>query len=141
MGNSEPLGTSVGRSPGASPPAPARCRPREVSSERDRPLRGKRLRPKQPIPLPHTRPASGWRAQTSVGPSVRAERELRALRVAAATGGDIRAPRVVPVALDKSALSKARIRIEVRRGATTVIMEWPAAAARECAEWLGGVVK
>ncbi len=49
--------------------------------------------------------------------------------------------RFVPVALEKPAVSEARIRIEVRRGATTVIVEWPPSAARECAEWLSGLVK
>ena len=54
----------------------------------------------------------------------------------------IEAQRFVPVALEKPPVSsEARIRIEVRRGATTVIVEWPASAARECAEWLSGLVK
>ena len=53
----------------------------------------------------------------------------------------IEAQRFVPVALEKPAVSEARIRIEVRRGATTVIVEWPPSAARECAEWLSGLVK
>jgi transposase len=29
------------------------------------------------------------------------------------------------------------IRIELRRGATTVAIAWPGAAAAECAAWLG----
>ena len=46
----------------------------------------------------------------------------------------IEAQRFVPVAMEKSTVSsKARIRIEVRRGATTVIVEWPASAAPACA--------
>ena len=53
----------------------------------------------------------------------------------------IEAQRFVPVALENPAVSEARIRIEVRRGATTVIVEWPPSAARECAEWLSGLVK
>jgi transposase-like protein len=53
----------------------------------------------------------------------------------------IEAQRFVPVALEKHASSEARIRIEVRSGAMTVIMEWPPSAARECAEWLSGLVK
>ena len=54
----------------------------------------------------------------------------------------IEAQRFVPVALEKPPVSSAaRIRIEVRRGASTVIVEWPASAARECAEWLSGLVK
>ena len=38
----------------------------------------------------------------------------------------------VPVALSSSA-TEAAIRIEVRRGASTVSVQWPASAARECA--------
>ena len=53
----------------------------------------------------------------------------------------IEAQRFVPVALEKPVSSEARIRIEVRRGATTVIVEWPPSAARECAQWLIGLVK
>ena len=54
----------------------------------------------------------------------------------------IEAQRFVPVALEKPPVSsEARIRIEVRRGASTVIVEWPTSAARECAEWLSGLVK
>ena len=54
----------------------------------------------------------------------------------------IEAQRFVPVALEKPPVSsEARIRIEVRRGASTVIGEWPASAARECGEWLSGLVK
>jgi transposase len=56
-------------------------------------------------------------------------------------GPPIEAQRFVPVALEKPAASDTRIRIEVRRGATTVIVEWPPSAARECAEWLSGLVR
>jgi transposase len=38
----------------------------------------------------------------------------------------------IPVALSSSA-TEATIRIEVRRGASTVSVQWPATAARECA--------
>lgn len=41
----------------------------------------------------------------------------------------------VPVALTSSA-TEAAIRIEVRRGASTVSVHWPASAARECAQLL-----
>ena len=53
----------------------------------------------------------------------------------------IEAQRFVPVAMEKPAASEARIRIEVRRGSTTVIVEWPPSAARECAEWLSGFLR
>ena len=44
----------------------------------------------------------------------------------------IETQRFAPVVLEK-AVSEARIRVEVRRGAMTVIVEWPA-SARERAE-------
>ena len=53
----------------------------------------------------------------------------------------IEAQRFTPVALEKPLGADSRIRIEVRRGGTTVIVEWPPSAARECAEWLSGLVK
>ena len=39
----------------------------------------------------------------------------------------------VPVALSSSEREAAPIRIQVRRGSNTVSIEWPVAAARECA--------
>jgi transposase len=43
----------------------------------------------------------------------------------------------VPVALPAQQLpGAADIRIELRRGATTVNITWPGASATECAEWL-----
>ena len=71
-----------------------------------------------------------------------AERTVEAPQPKALPRPPIEAQRFVPVALEKPPVSsEARIRIEVRRGATTVIVEWPASAARECAEWLSGLVK
>lgn len=74
-----------------------------------------------------------------------AERAIEAPRTSAQPKALPRPPteaqRFVPVALERPAVREARIRIEVRRGATTVIVEWPSSAARECAEWLSGLVK
>jgi transposase len=53
----------------------------------------------------------------------------------------IEAQRFIPVALEKPAQADPRIRIEIRRGATAVTVEWPPSAARECAEWLSGLLK
>ena len=41
----------------------------------------------------------------------------------------------VPVSL-ASTSAPADIRIELRRGATTMAITWPAAAAAECAAWM-----
>ena len=41
----------------------------------------------------------------------------------------------VPVSLASTSAS-ADIRIELRRGATTMAITWPAAAAAECAAWM-----
>jgi transposase len=46
----------------------------------------------------------------------------------------------VPVALSSTA-TEAAIRIEVRRGSSTVSVEWPASAARECALLLGELMR
>ena len=44
-------------------------------------------------------------------------------------------PMFVPLALPATNI-EGDIRIELRRGGTTVTLVWPAAAARECAAWL-----
>lgn len=47
-------------------------------------------------------------------------------------------PRFVPVPLPQAAAPQAvDIRIELRRGATSIALNWPVAAAAECADWLG----
>lgn len=52
------------------------------------------------------------------------------------------APTFVPVSLPPpAAASVADIRIELRRGATTVAVMWPAAAASECASWMRELLK
>ena len=47
-------------------------------------------------------------------------------------------PQFVPVTLTSSAstLAPADIRIELRRGATTMAITWPAAAGADCAAWM-----
>ena len=47
-------------------------------------------------------------------------------------------PQFVPVTLTSSAstLAPADIRIELRRGATTMAITWPAAAGAHCAAWM-----
>jgi transposase len=52
----------------------------------------------------------------------------------------VRAPEFVPVAITP-AESSPPIRIEARRGEVTVKLEWPVAAAGECARWLRGWLK
>jgi transposase len=44
----------------------------------------------------------------------------------------------VPVSVSAPALSQdcSDIRIEIRRGATTMLITWPSAAANECAAWM-----
>jgi transposase len=60
-------------------------------------------------------------------------------------GGGIEAsaaPAFVPVALPPAACAPAAdIRIELRRGATSVAVMWPVAAAAECAAWLRELLK
>lgn len=47
----------------------------------------------------------------------------------------------VPVALSAVPADEAPIRIEVRRGALTVSVQWPSSARHECAIWLREVLK
>jgi transposase len=42
----------------------------------------------------------------------------------------------VPVRLSEPVAPAGEIRIELRRGATTVTVGWPVAAAAECAQWV-----
>jgi transposase len=41
------------------------------------------------------------------------------------------------VALPLPGAAALQIRVEIRRGATSVVVSWPASAAGECAAWLG----
>jgi transposase len=52
------------------------------------------------------------------------------------------APAFVPVSLPAAVAGPAAdIRIEVRRGATTIAVMWPAAVAGECAAWMRELLK
>jgi transposase len=42
----------------------------------------------------------------------------------------------VPMRLPPAAAGGGEIRIDVRRGATTITVAWPVAAAAECANWM-----
>jgi transposase len=46
------------------------------------------------------------------------------------------APTFVPVQLPVPAAPAGEIRIELRRGATTLTVAWPMAAAADCAHWI-----
>ena len=46
------------------------------------------------------------------------------------------APAFVPVQLPEPVAPAGEIRIDVRRGATTITVGWPMAAAAECAGWM-----
>ena len=52
-----------------------------------------------------------------------------------------RAPEFLPVAIQPTEPSLPEIRIEARRGSAVVKIEWPVAAAAECATWLRGWLK
>jgi transposase len=45
-------------------------------------------------------------------------------------------PTFVPVQLPEPVAPAGEIRIDVRRGATTITVAWPMAAAAECAGWM-----
>jgi transposase len=52
-----------------------------------------------------------------------------------------RAPEFLPVAITPTEPILPEIRIEARRGNTVVKIDWPVAAAAECATWLRGWLK
>ena len=52
-----------------------------------------------------------------------------------------RAAEFLPVAITPTEPSQPEIRIEARRGNTVVKIEWPVAAAADCAAWLRGWLK
>jgi transposase len=52
-----------------------------------------------------------------------------------------RTPEFLPVAITPTEPSLPEIRIEARRGSAVVKIEWPVAAAAECATWLRGWLK
>lgn len=54
----------------------------------------------------------------------------------------LQAPAFVPVPLPPAACAPAPdIRIELRRGATSVSVTWPLAAAEQCAMWMRELIK
>ena len=63
-------------------------------------------------------------------------REAELLQGAEEARPALAAPAFVPVALPDHAAPAGEIRIEVRRGATTITVTWPMAAAAECAGWM-----
>lgn len=46
------------------------------------------------------------------------------------------APTFVPLRLPEASTPVGEVRIEVRRGTTTITVAWPMAAAAECASWM-----
>lgn len=64
----------------------------------------------------------------------RQQRQRQDSQSAAAATGEFIA---LPVAQPPAQASCGDIRIELRRGATTVNVSWPGEAAGECAAWLG----
>lgn len=55
---------------------------------------------------------------------------------------DLQAPAFVPMALPApSCASASDIRIELRRGATSVTLTWPIGAAEHCAAWMRDLLK
>ena len=55
---------------------------------------------------------------------------------------DLQVPNFVPVALPAPSCAPAPdIRIELRRGATSISLTWPVAAAEHCAAWMCELLK
>ena len=63
-------------------------------------------------------------------------------RLAHAPSLDLQVPNFVPVALPAPSCAPAPdIRIELRRGATSISLTWPVAAAEHCAAWMCELLK
>lgn len=63
-------------------------------------------------------------------------------RLAHAPSLDLQVPNFVPVALSAPSCAPAPdIRIELRRGATSVTLTWPVSAAEHCAAWMRDLLK
>lgn len=63
-------------------------------------------------------------------------------RLAHGPSTDLQPPRFLPVPLPRPSCAAAPdIRIELRRGATSVSLSWPVAAAEHCATWMRDVLK
>ena len=71
----------------------------------------------------------GWRKQ---------QRNARSDRVQGTVAGAVEGANFIalPLASSPAAATLPDIRIELRRGATTMAITWPSHAARECATWL-----
>ena len=62
--------------------------------------------------------------------------ERRSGAQSAAVSGGAASTAFVPLVLPPAAPAPADIRIKLRRGATTISLSWPCAAASECAAWM-----
>ena len=63
-------------------------------------------------------------------------------RMVHAPSTDLQLPMFVPVALPQASCApSADIRVELRRGATSVSLTWPVAAAEHCAAWMRDLLK
>jgi transposase len=71
-----------------------------------------------------------------------ADARIAEISAPAATEDEVPAPVAgfLPVQID-SAVSKATIDIELRRGAIALKVSWPVGAARECGAWLRELLK
>lgn len=67
---------------------------------------------------------------------VAAERRCSGQSTAVTSNGNVAPPSFVPVTLAPTVALPAEIRIELRRGATIVNVNWPCTEASGCATWL-----
>ena len=67
---------------------------------------------------------------------------VHARRLAHAPSTDVQVPTFVPVTLPAPSCAPAPdIRIELRRGATSISLTWPVCAAEHCAAWMRELLK
>lgn len=72
---------------------------------------------------------------------VEAERAQPAPIMPIAPAATVQSERFVALPLPAAAVDDTPIRIEVRRGAMTVSVQWPRSAMHECAIWLRDLIK
>lgn len=71
-----------------------------------------------------------WVRDAELGPAVRGAISSASITASAPK------PAFVPLTLPDAAAASNDIRVELRRGATTVVVTWPVGAATDCAAWM-----
>ena len=100
-----------------------------------------RAEPKQQILPECPRPGASV-ASVALSHGINANVVHKWRRLAHAPSTDVQVPTFVPVTLPAPSCAPAPdIRIELRRGATSISLTWPVCAAEHCAAWMRDLLK